>query len=132
MTGDPWASWVATAHPFGVDEAGRIAATTPLRHVREMIRLVLFTAPGERVNRPDFGCGLLNLVFEPNGSTLAMTTRFLVQAALQRWLGDVLTVHDVAAAAPRDDGRLEIEVVYSLKEDGVRRADRFAAPEAGS
>ena len=76
------------------------AAAAPRRptsddHIRDLIEQVLFTAPGERVNRPNFGSGLLQLVFAPNSDELAAATQFLVQGALQQWLGDLIQVEGV-------------------------------------
>ena len=81
--------------PFQFDNKGRTAETDEDQHIRDMIGQVLFTAPGERVNRPDFGSGLMQLVFEPNSDELATTTQFLVQGALQHWLGDLIEVNEV-------------------------------------
>ena len=85
--------------PFYIDRGGRTATTDEGDHLRDLIEQVLFTTPGERVNRPDFGSGLLQLVFAPNSDELAATLQFTVQASLQQWLGDRLEV--VAA-----DGRI--------------------------
>ena len=81
--------------PFHFDSRGRTAETADDDHVRDLIEQVLFTAPGERVNRPDFGSGLLQLVFAPNSAELAAATQFLVQGALQQWLGDLIEVRAV-------------------------------------
>jgi phage baseplate assembly protein W len=70
--------------PYRIDNLGRSAQTLDDGHLRDLIEQVLFTAPGERVMRPDFGCGLAQLVFEPNSSTLAATTQMLVQAGMQK------------------------------------------------
>ena len=77
-------------HPYRFDARGRTAETTTSEHIRDLIEQVLFTAPGERVNRPDFGCGLQRLVFAPNSDELAAASQFLVQGALQQWLGDLI------------------------------------------
>jgi phage baseplate assembly protein W len=81
--------------PLKFDNRGRTALTDDEAHVRDMIEQVLFTSPGERVNRPDFGSGLMQLVFAPNSTELAATTQLLVQGALQQWLGDLIQVHSV-------------------------------------
>ena len=112
--------------PFAFDVRGRAATTGTDDHVRDMIHQVLFTNPGERVNRPDFGCGLLQLVFMPNSDILATATQFTVLAALQRWLADVVDVEKVRVA--NDDEQLHVDVVYTRLDDGSRREDRFAAP----
>ena len=110
-------------YPFDIDGRGRSATTTPNDHVRDMIYQVLFTAPGERVNRPDFGCGLLQLVFEPNSDLVAGATELLVRSGLQRWLSDVVDVHDVNIR--NDDSRLVVTVVYSRLLDGTQLTDEF-------
>lgn len=115
--------------PFSFDGKGRTATTDADDHVRDMIFQVLFTNPGERVNRPDFGCGLLQLVFEPNSDVLVATTQFMVQGALQRWLADVIRVEDVQVTS--EDGRLVVEVVYARKDDGQRRQETFISPTGG-
>ena len=76
--------------PLHLDGGGRTATTDDDDHIRDMIEQVLFTNPGERVNRPDFGSGLLQLVFAPNSTELAAALQFTIQAALQRWLGDLI------------------------------------------
>jgi len=112
--------------PFSFDARGRAATTETDDHVRDMIHQVLFTNPGERVNRPDFGCGLLRLVFAPNSDILASATQFTVMAALQRWLADV--VHVDAVNVTNQDAELHVDVVYTRLTDGTRQEDRFAAP----
>jgi phage baseplate assembly protein W len=96
--------------PYGVDARGRTATTSDDDHVRDLIEQVLFTAPGERVNRPTFGSGLLQLVFAPNSDALAAATQMTVQAALQEWLGDRIEVQDVTVEAA--DSTLAATVVY--------------------
>lgn len=112
--------------PFAFDGRGRTATTGAEDHVRDMIRLVLFTAPGERIMRPDFGCGIRQLLFAPLSDALAATTQHLVQGALLRWLGDIITVDAVDVA--RDDSTLQITVRYLLRETGTRGSATFAEP----
>jgi uncharacterized protein len=95
---------------YHVDGRGRTAETDPDDHLRDLIEQVLFTAPGERVMRPDFGSGLLALVFEPGGPELVATTQHLVQGALQQWLGHLIAVEAVEVA--QVDGVLTVEVRY--------------------
>jgi uncharacterized protein len=115
--------------PFHVDGRGRTAATDEDDHVRDLIYQVLFTTPGERVNRPDFGCGLKQMVFLPNGDALAAATQFLVHGALVRWLDTVIRVEGVEVRAV--DARLEVRVAYVKRATGERRADLFRPPSAG-
>jgi len=119
----------ALDHPLHLDGRGRVATTEADDHVRDLIWQVLFTNPGERVNRPDFGCGLLQLVFEPNSETLGITTQFLVQGALQRWLADVVQVEQVAIAS--EEERLMVDVVYVRLDTGQRQRDLFVSPAGG-
>jgi len=109
--------------PFHVDGRGRSAETGEDEHVRDMIFEVLFTSPGERVNRPDFGCGVKQLVFMPNSDALATATQFLVQGALQRWLDSVIQVESVEVEAVESE--LSVSVVYSQRSGGGPRRDVF-------
>lgn len=74
--------------PFRIDGRGRTAETADDDHIRDMIEQLLFTSPGERVNRPDFGSGLLQMVFQPNSTELAAALQFTLQGSLQQVLGD--------------------------------------------
>jgi phage baseplate assembly protein W len=96
--------------PFHFDARGRTADTNADDHVRDMIEEVLFTAPGERVNRPTFGCGVLQLVFAPNSDELAAASQLLIQSSLQQWLGDLIAVQSVAVE--NIDATLNIVVQY--------------------
>jgi Bacteriophage baseplate protein W len=116
-------------YPLMIDGAGRVALTSPDDHVRDMIEQVLFTQPGERAMRPDFGCGLAELVFEPNDTVLAAATELRVRSALQRWLSDVADVEDVHVLA--EDSRLVVEVSWVRLLDDTRGEATFATP-AGS
>ena len=110
-------------YPFHIDGRGRTADTGEDDHIRDLIHQVLFTNPGERVNRPDFGCGLKQLVFMPNSDALAAATQLLVQGALQRWLETVVQVERVTVEA-RDE-QLHVTVAYSKRSSGERRQDLF-------
>jgi len=109
--------------PFRIDGRGRSAETAEDEHIRDMIFQVLFTNPGERVNRPDFGCGIKQLVFMPNSDALATATQFLVQGALQRWLDSVIQVESVDVEAA--EAELRVTVVYSKRSGGGPRRDVF-------
>jgi uncharacterized protein len=112
-------------HPFHFDPGARAATTYADDHVRDMIFQVLFTNPGERVNRPDFGCGLSRLVFMPNSDPLAIATQFMVQGSLQRWLADIIRVERVAVSS--EEERLAVDVAYTRLDTGQRRQDRFVS-----
>lgn len=112
--------------PFAVDERGRTATTDPADHLRDLIVQLLFTDPGERVNRPDFGCGVRRLVFMPNSGALAAATGTLVRASLQAYLGAEIAVEDVQAVA-RDEA-LQVTVAYSERVSGQRRVVQVTRP----
>ena len=112
--------------PYHIDGRGRTAETDEDDHVRDQIHQVLFTNPGERVNRPDFGCGIGQLVFMPNSEALAAATQFLVQGALTRWLDPVIAVHRVEVRA--EDNTLVVGVVFSKRSTGEQRDLLFQSP----
>ncbi|HKX90961.1 MAG TPA: GPW/gp25 family protein [Sphingomicrobium sp.] len=95
---------------------GRSATSDAERHAREMLELVLFTAPNERVHRPDFGCGLNQLVFLGNSPELALSVEMAVRSAVQRWLGEVLTIEGLSVVA--EDATLTVTLAYRLRETG--------------
>lgn len=112
------------AFPYRIDGRGRTAeAEHDDAHLRDMIEQVLFTVPGERVNRPDFGCGLLQLVFAPNSVELAATLQVLVQGALQQWLGDLMRIDEVLADST--DATLSVQVRYTVLRTQASRSASF-------
>lgn len=108
------------AFPFRIDPtSGQAAQTSYEAHVEHMIRQVLLTAPGERADLPEFGCGLRQLIFAPHSEALDATTQLLVQEALDRWLGTQIQVQQVQVADPGstpDEAQLLIEIDYLLIE----------------
>src|ERR1700741_3151313 len=109
--------------PFHFDRRGRAAGVDDDGHIRDLIEQVLFTAPGERVNRPTFGSGLMQLVFAPNSDELAAATQFLVQGALQQWLGDVIQVEAVQVES--QDASLRVTVQYVIRRSQTRQTAEF-------
>jgi phage baseplate assembly protein W len=109
------------AFPLRFDNRGRTAAQDTPQHVRDMLELLLFTAAGERVNRPDFGSGVLQLVFGPNSEEVAGALQFSVQAALQRWLGDIIRVDDLSVTS--EDSTLTVAITYTLLSTGEQRTE---------
>ncbi len=116
--------------PFHCDTRGRTAATDDEDHIRDMIEQVLFTSPGERVNRPTFGSGLLQMVFQPNSSELAAATQFMVQGALQQWLRDVIQVESVEVRSV--EASLVVTVTYVIIRSQQRRTTEFVRGGTGS
>lgn len=117
-------------YPYRFDGRGRTATTDRDDHIRDLIEQVLFTAPGERVMRPDFGSGLLALVFEPNSDTLAATTQMLVHGALQQYLSHLIGVQ--AVEVTNDDAALRVNVSYTVLLDRSTHSATFTAPGGGS
>lgn len=109
--------------PYQFDVHGRTAMPSEEDRIRDMIKQVLFTAPGERVNRPTFGSGLLQLVFAPNGDVLASATEMSVHGALQQWLSDTIHVEQVQVRA--EDSTLFVSVVYSVPGTQRREVAEF-------
>ena len=106
-----------------VDGRGRAATTDDDDHLRDMIEQFLFTNPGERVNRPDFGSGLLQMVFAGNSPELAAALQFTVQAGLQRWLGDLIAIERLDVA--NKDGELSIHIQYLVRRTNEPRTAQF-------
>ena len=108
------------AFPFRIDPAsGQGARTTYEAHVDQMIRQILLTAPGERADLPDFGCGLRKLVFAPHSDALEATTRLLVLQSINKWLSDQVSVTSVTVdptASRGDASQLLIRIDYQLIE----------------
>jgi phage baseplate assembly protein W len=114
------------AFPFHADRRGRTAHARPADHIHDLIEQLLFTSPGERVMRPDFGCGLLDLVFAPNSPELVSTLELSVQAALQRWLGDLVEVVslDIESGGVGDEV-VRVNLSYAVRATGAVREDVF-------
>jgi phage baseplate assembly protein W len=115
--------------PFALDARGRTAEAEPDAHVLQMIEQLLFTSPGERVNRPDFGSGLLQLVFAPNSDELAAALQFSMQAALQQWLGDLIDVRTLEVTAV--EAELRVDLRYLVRRTGEERSATLRRGTAG-
>jgi phage baseplate assembly protein W len=109
--------------PFHFDSSGRTAGAGTDKHVRDMIEQLLFTNRGERVNRPDFGSGLQQLIFAPNSPELASALQFTIQAALQQSLNDVVEVVDLEVVA--DNSSLSIAIEYVVRRTNERQTATF-------
>lgn len=111
-------------YPFQIDGRGRVADAIDDAHIRQMIEQVLFTVPGERVNRPDFGSGIQQLIFSPNSEELAAATEFLVQGSLEQWLGEVIEVEAVVVQS--EDASLQITIQYVVRRTQQRQIVEFS------
>ena len=110
-------------YPLHFDGRGRTADTSDEEHIRDLIEQVLFTAPGERVNQPTFGSGVLQLVFAPNSDALATATQLTVQGALQQWLAELVLVEAVEVS--NVDATLEVTVQYVVRRTQSRVVAQF-------
>ena len=111
-------------YPFHIDGRGRTADTDQDDHIRDLIEQVLFTSPGERVNRPAFGSGLMQLVFAPNSDELATATQFMVQGALQQYLSDLIQVQNVKVES--EGATLQVTVEYIVLRNQQKQVAKFS------
>lgn len=111
-------------YPIHFDPRGRTSETGDENHIRDLIEQVLFTSPGERVNRPDFGSGVMQLVFAPNSDALVAATQLSVEGALQQWLGDLIQVEDVKVSS--EDSALRVDVQYIIRRTQQRQVNQFS------
>lgn len=109
--------------PYHFDSSRRTALADDNDHLRDMIEQFLFTNAGERVNRPDFGSGLLQMIFAPNSPELAAALQFTVQAGLQRWLGDIVEVLDLNVQS--EDASLQVDIKYRVRRSQEIRSETF-------
>jgi phage baseplate assembly protein W len=116
------------AFPYQIDGGGRTALATDDDHIRDMIQQLLFTSAGERVNRPTFGTALQQLVFAPNSPEVAAATQFLVQGALQQYLGDLIVIEQVSVDS--EDATLSVTVTYMVRRTQQRDSTTFVSGSA--
>lgn len=102
------------AYPFGITDEGLVAITGYSQHIEQLIEQILFTMPGERVNLPDFGTGITRLIFDPGNAEMISATQFLIQGALQQWLGNLIQVQAVQVFA--EDSTLNVIIQYIVKQ----------------
>ena len=115
--------------PFHFDGRRRTSETSEEDHIRDLIEQILFTNPGERVNRPDFGAGINQLVFAPLSVEQVATTEFMIRGALQQYLGQRIEVTEVAAEA--FGAAIEITIAYRILRTGALSAASFRLGEGG-
>lgn len=110
-------------YPYAPSGSGAPNTTNAEDHLRDLILQVLFTAPGERVNLPEFGVGVQRLLFQPNSDALRSSTQFLVTANLNRWLGDRINVEHVnVSSEPGLENIVTLEIVYTVKATQQRQS----------
>jgi phage baseplate assembly protein W len=111
--------------PFHIDNRQRVAVTSDNDHIRDLIEQLVLTGPGERVNRPDFGGGLQQLVFAGNSPELAATVQFMIQGNLQQYMGDLIDVASVQVDAV--DSTLQVVVAYVVRRTAERQTASFSS-----
>jgi uncharacterized protein len=111
------------AFPYAFDPTGHTAQADPVTHIGDMIEQILFTSPGERVNRPTFGSGTAQLVFAPNSDVLAAAQQQLIQAGLQQWLSDLIQVQSVTVTA--EESTLQVTVAYTVMQSQQQQTQQF-------
>jgi uncharacterized protein len=109
--------------PYQFDGRGRTQEAAMQDYLNQLVEQVLFTSPGERVNLPDFGSGLLQLPFAPNSQELAAATQFAVQGALQKWLSGYVKIQSVTASA--QDAVITVTVSYTPLTTDVTQVQTF-------
>lgn len=107
---------VEVAFPYGLDDRGRTATATYNEHVEQMLLLLLFTRPGERVNQPTFGCGLLDHVFAPNSPEIAAALNVTIAAAISLFMQDVLSVTSLEVST--QGSQLTVTIGYTVLATG--------------
>jgi len=111
------------AYPFEIERTGEVATAETDAHIEQMIEQILFTNPGERVNRPDFGCGIYGMVFEPMSGEMIAVTQALVRGNLLKWLGDRIHLEQLEVEA--QDSKLVVSITYVILRTGQRRTASF-------
>jgi phage baseplate assembly protein W len=110
-------------YPYRIDLDRRTAQTGGDEHIRDLIEQVLFTSPGERVNRPTFGSGLLQLIFAGQDDELSHATQALVQGALQQWLGDLIQIEAIQVESV--EAQINVTIQYTVRRSQRRETAQF-------
>jgi hypothetical protein len=116
-------------YPFHFDGRERTAHSDEVDHLKDLIEQLLFTQPGERVNRPTLGSGVMQLVFAAASPEVAATAEFMIRGALQQWLGDRITVEQIQAQAV--ESTLRIQIDYVVTRTGERVSAEFSRSGVG-
>jgi hypothetical protein len=112
------------AYPYKFAPQSGTAVADDRSHIKQMLELLLFTMPGERVNRPDFGCGVQRIVFAPVGTEIEFTLQRLIESEIQRWLGDLLRLRNLEIRA--EEATLFARLEYELIAEGSIVTEQFA------
>jgi uncharacterized protein len=104
------------AFPLQIGQQGGLVLTRGTNEIEQSIRIILGTSPGERVMRPEFGCRIHELLFAPNNASTRRLAAYYVEEALDRWEPRVVLKEIDVVADPHQDGVLQIEIKYSIKD----------------
>ncbi len=123
---------MAMRFPFQISSRGgaATASSDDDAYIRDLLEQVLLTSPGERVNRPDFGSGLLGMVFSPGGDVLEAALQANVQATLQRWLQDLVVIQSVSVDVV--DSAAYITIQYIVQRTQQQQVARFSTDQSGA
>jgi phage baseplate assembly protein W len=113
--------------PYHLDGRERTSETSEEDHIRDLIEQILFTSPGERVNRPDFGAGIYQLLFAPVSVEQVATTEFMIRGALQQHLGQRIAVQEITAETV--DASIHITIAYQILRSGALSSASFKLGE---
>jgi uncharacterized protein len=111
--------------------AGRLAWVGGEQTVRQALLLLLSTRPGERILRPEYGCDLHRLVFEPNDETTAGVVLHHVRRAIERWEPRVEILDLDAGPDPEEPGRLDVVLEYRVRFLAGTHQLRWSIPMLG-
>jgi phage baseplate assembly protein W len=119
---------VEVTFPYRLDARGATATAGYDDHVEQMVELLLLTRPGERVNLPAFGCGLLDMVFAPNSPEIAAALDVTIAAAVNLWLGDVISLSSLEVTSVESE--LQVQLSYTVLATGTPANMMLAIPGA--
>lgn len=110
--------------PFQFNLYGHISSTTYDLHIQEMLEQILFTSPGERVNRPDFGCGVELMVFGSTSPEILSVKQTQINSQIQKWLGHLIQVLEVKITT--NENRVEILIRYMIYQNQQETTQVFS------
>lgn len=119
------------AFPPRLDGEGRFSWAVGHQSVRESIRIILTTEPGERLMLPSFGAGLRSFLFEPNVPATHRLIEERVQFALRRWEPRIALDAVVVRPHPDDPARVVVAITYALVATGARDGIELSVPVGG-
>jgi phage baseplate assembly protein W len=116
----------ALSFPFRITELGAAATAPRAEVIRQQLEQLLMTIPGERVNRPDFGCGIQRLVFAGAGPETVAAAEYVIATSIRRHLRALVSLDAVRVTV--DDSSLFVDILYSVVGTGEERSASFVQP----